>query len=270
VGEGKRLRVRSLASGSNGNCVVVQSGEDALLIDAGISRRAVLAGLAATGIPEHAVRAILLTHEHSDHTRGLLPVARRLGAPVIANRATLAAAGACDLEHCVLETGATLELGALRLCSFGVSHDSVEPVGYVVEDGAHRVVCCTDTGVPGDLSERLKEADLAILEANHDIDRLLAGPYPERLKRRILGDAGHLSNAAAAELASALLLHRPGAQVWLAHLSAINNTPSLALATVRRQVAMAGGDPERVTVAPRGRPGPIWDAAETWRQLSLF
>lgn len=259
-----------MASGSNGNCVVVQSGGDALLIDAGISAHAVLAGLAATGIPEDAVRAILLTHEHSDHTRGLSAVARRLGAVVVANQATLAAAGTKSLGTRVLETGGVLEVAGLRVRSFGVSHDSAEPVGYVVEGEERRVVCCTDTGVPGELEEHLSEADLAILEANHDVDRLMAGPYPEVLKRRILGDSGHLSNAAAAELALSLLGCRPHAEVWLAHLSAVNNTPQLALSTVRRHMAGEGYDAERVTVAPRGRPGPVWDSAGSWRQLSLF
>lgn len=264
------LRVRSLASGSNGNCVVIQSGDAAVLIDAGISGRAVLAGLAETGIPESAVRAVLLTHEHSDHTRGLSVVARRLGAAVVANRATLAAAGACSRRNHVLETGGTLDLAGFRVRSFAVSHDAVETVGYVVEGEDRRVVCCTDAGVPGELGEHLHGADLAILEANHDVDRLMAGPYPEALKRRILGEAGHLSNTAAAELVCSLLERRPGAEVWLAHLSAVNNTPQLALSTVRRCVAQGGHDAGRVTVAPRGRPGPIWDSAGRWQQLSLF
>lgn len=189
----------------------MQSGNGALLIDAGISARAVLAGLAATGIPESAVRAILLTHEHSDHTRGLSAVARRLGATIVANGSTLAATGARGLGTHVLETGEALDIAGLHVRSFRVSHDSVEPVGYVVEGEDHRVVCCTDTGVPGELAEHLHGADLAILEANHDVERLMAGPYPEVLKRRILGDSGHLSNAAAADLVVSLLGCRPRA-----------------------------------------------------------
>ncbi len=266
------VRVCSLASGSNGNCVLVRAGVAAVLIDAGLSARAMLAGLGAAGVPESAVRAILLTHEHRDHTSGLGPISRRLRVPVIANRATLAraCAPATGIATAVLATGDSMEIAGIRVGSFAVSHDAVEPVGYVLEYGGRRVGYATDTGVDLGLCAQIGGADLAIIEANHDVQRLLNGPYPRHLKQRILSDAGHLSNAGAAVLAEALLQHSPHTEIWLAHLSATNNTPQLAQAAVSRRLSDAGFHSARVSVAPRGRPGPIWDSSGFPRQLTLF
>ncbi|NLC58596.1 MAG: MBL fold metallo-hydrolase [Armatimonadetes bacterium] len=268
-GGGSGLRVRSLASGSNGNCTLVATEEAAILIDAGISARAILAGLAATGVAEGAVRAILLTHEHSDHTRGLAAVARRLGAVVIANEATLRCVGgeAPPFATRVLGTGDELTAFGIRVRSFPLSHDAADPVGYLLEAGGRRVGCATDTGVAGDLAQHLRGLDLAIVEANHDEERLLAGPYPWALKRRILGERGHLSNATAAALVAELLETSPATEVWLAHLSATNNSPALALNTVCRHLGAAA---DRVSLAPRGQPGPVWNGAARFRQLTLF
>jgi phosphoribosyl 1,2-cyclic phosphodiesterase len=267
------LRVCSLASGSNGNCILIHTGASAMLIDAGISARAILAGMASAGVAEDTIRAIVLTHEHSDHTRGLQTIARRLGVPVIANRATLArACGAMSgISTSVLNTGDGMEIAGVRVNSFAVSHDAAEPVGYHIQFGSRRLGYATDTGIAHpEILRHLRGVDLAIIESNHDIERLQAGPYPAFLKKRILGDAGHLSNAVAADLALELLRHFAGTEVWLAHLSETNNTPDLALSTVSRCLSEAGYPVDRVSVAPRGRPGPIWQSTPRWQQLSLF
>lgn len=266
-----QLRVCSLASGSDGNCTLVCAGSAALLIDAGISARAALAGVRAAGLEDNAVEAVLLTHEHSDHIRGLGAIARRLGACVVANRTTLTrvAAQLSGVRVQPLETGEADEIVGIRVRSFPVSHDAAEAVGYVLEAGGKRVGYVTDTGVASAaLSAQLGNLDLAVIEANHDIARLLAGPYPRALKERILSDAGHLSNAAAAELVLSLGRDRPGLEVWLAHLSQVNNTPKLALAAVNARLVECGLYSVKVQVAPRGRPGPIWSGVRG--QLPLF
>lgn len=267
------MRVCSLASGSNGNCILVQAGDAAVLIDAGVSARAAIAGLHAAGLPETALRAILLTHEHSDHTKGLLPLSRRLGVPVVGNQATLARAcdGKPELKPLVLNTGETMEIAGLSVRSFAVCHDASDPVGYLLEAGGKRVGYATDTGVVlPEILTHLGGVDLAIIEANHDVERLRNGPYPARLKRRILGVAGHLSNDTAAELALTLLRQRPTTAIWLAHLSAVNNTPQLAHDAVCTRLSAAGFAAEQVSVLPRGRPGPFWNPIPRAVQLTLF
>lgn len=270
--EGESLWVRSLASGSDGNCILVRAGASAILIDAGISARAVRAGLADSGLMEDSVRAVLVTHEHSDHTRGLRAVARRLKSPVIATEGTLARVSLHpDAETVSLACGEQVRVAGFSVRSFPVSHDAADPVGYLIEYAGKRLGYATDTGYAlPELREHLRGVDLAIVEANHDVDRLVAGPYPAHLKKRILGDSGHLSNAGAGELAAELLSHRPETEIWLAHLSAVNNTPQLALMTVQQRLSDAGFGNAQLQVMPRGRPGPAWDGAPRAVQLTLF
>jgi phosphoribosyl 1,2-cyclic phosphodiesterase len=231
----------SFSSGSNGNCYLVRSERAAILIDAGISGKRIWEGLLRTGTDPDALHALLLTHEHSDHVGGLASLLKKSAdIAVYANENTWGMIGA-DAKAVAGErirrfvTGEGFTVGDIEIKSFTVSHDAAEPVGYTLRCGDRRISVVTDTGrVDDELFAELRDADTLILESNHDEDMLKYGKYPWFLKRRVLGDAGHLSNAAAAEVVLRLL--RAGQKkrrVLLAHLSRENNFPETALQTIR-------------------------------------
>jgi phosphoribosyl 1,2-cyclic phosphodiesterase len=215
----------------------------------------------------------LLTHEHGDHSMSAYPISHRFGIPVIANSATLAAITSDGAQACwsAMETGATRTIKDILVESFPISHDAVEPVGYNIHCGKWKVSFITDTGIAGrDILSRIERANLAIIESNHDVERLIAGPYPWFLKSRIMSDRGHLSNEAAAEL---ILEHassgRP-TRYWLAHLSDTNNTPRLARKCVQKRLSEArlwNAVPE---VALRDMASLIWRPGDRACQPELF
>jgi phosphoribosyl 1,2-cyclic phosphodiesterase len=218
-----------------------------------------------------ALEAVLVTHEHSDHTSGLEVLCRRHAALVVCNPATLGALRTqtdCP-RYLSLRTGEAVSVGPFEVASFPVSHDAAEPVGYTVEAGGSRVTALTDLGdVRPELVEPVGLADLVVLEANHDLERLWAGPYPQRLKRRITSDSGHLSNAQAAELILRAHSNRPQT-FWLAHLSKTNNTRRLAGESVAGRLAREGLR-KTVLVTERDRPSLVWEPGWDDGQLSLF
>ncbi|MDR2354951.1 MAG: MBL fold metallo-hydrolase [Clostridiales Family XIII bacterium] len=231
----------SFSSGSNGNCYLIRSESVAILIDAGIGGRRIWEGLQRTGTDPGALRALLLTHEHSDHIRGLASLLKKSGdMAVYANENTWGAICAAAkatakgrIRHFV--TGEGFTVGDISVKTFAVSHDAAEPVGYTLRCGDRQISVVTDTGCVDDrLFAEIRGADTLILESNHDEDMLKYGKYPWFLKRRVLGNEGHLSNAAAADIVLRLL--RAGEKkrrVLLAHLSRENNLPETALRTVR-------------------------------------
>ncbi|MBR3719458.1 MAG: MBL fold metallo-hydrolase [Firmicutes bacterium] len=236
------LAICSLASGSSGNCYVVRGGDTFVLVDAGISGRQIKDRLKAIGLDPERLSAILLTHSHSDHVKGLAAILKSTDALVYANEAT--AADACPelpAERLQLfSTGKGFPVGSLQVQSFPVSHDTADPVGFSFLRENKQVSIVTDTGVVTQpVYDQIRGADILVLESNHDENILRMGRYPWFLKQRILGEQGHLSNEAAAKaLASALAeedaLHgsiKPRT-VLLAHLSRENNFPEMALATV--------------------------------------
>ena len=246
------MTITTLASGSSGNCILVSHGATHLLVDAGISCRRVKTALAALDLTPGDLTAILITHEHSDHISGLATLFKHYHLPVWCSKGT-----GRQLEYRIaflnevlrtFEPGASFALGSLTVTSFAISHDAADPVGYTFTDGARKAAIVTDLGVVTPVVEdSIRGADLLVAEANHDPDLLRDGPYPYYLKQRILGCQGHLSNADCAALVS-----RSGAgTVILAHLSAENNRPDLALETVRAAV----GTGVTVEVAPRGETG---------------
>ncbi|HVP25934.1 MAG TPA: MBL fold metallo-hydrolase [Methanomicrobiales archaeon] len=231
------MRITVLASGSKGNCTYVDNGSGALLVDCGLSVREALARMQAAGSDPALVRAILLTHEHTDHILGAVAMARRLGVPVYGTGGTLlglagAETGRRPVQLVRIDPGSGCSIDGFAVDAFATSHDAREPCGYTIRSGDLRFTCCTDTGlIPGPVSRCLRDSDTIILESNHCPEMLRTGPYPESLKRRIRSRRGHLSNAAAAsclrEIASDM-----GA-VILGHLSETNNTPGKALASAR-------------------------------------
>ncbi|MHB0912122.1 MAG: MBL fold metallo-hydrolase [Armatimonadota bacterium] len=257
--------VHSLASGSSGNALFIQAGGTRILIDAGLTILQIQKRLSKFRVAVSDLDAVFLTHEHGDHARSAHALSKWYGVPVIGNPATLAALSRDDtpVNWRALPTGDTRSVGALAVESFPVSHDAADPVGYNIYHRSFKVSLVTDTGLVTEaIASRIERADLMVVEANHDVDKLLSGPYPWSLKARIAGDLGHLSNEAAAELVARQVGGRRVC-VWLAHLSATNNSPRLA----KRRVQSKLDGSVLVEVAERNSAYPSWrpDA-----QLSFF
>jgi phosphoribosyl 1,2-cyclic phosphodiesterase len=264
------VRVVSLGSGSSGNALLVQTSRTAVLVDAGFQPRTLSSRLRQAGVTPAMLSAILLTHEHGDHAGGAAAFAALYGVPLVSDPRTLKQVltqqgsalqpvAATSVAQTELAVGRDIKIADLAVRSFPVSHDAVAPCGYVLSTGAWTVVVVTDTGecIPP-VVEALRGAHLLVLEANHDKERLLSGPYPWHLKRRILGSTGHLSNEQAAEALVQALDEGPR-WIWLAHLSRTNNTPDLARRQVRDYLWARGLGHARLQVAPPGI-GPQWDS----------
>jgi phosphoribosyl 1,2-cyclic phosphodiesterase len=183
--------------------MLIQAGDTKILLDAGLTTLQLQKRLSKYRVSLSDVKAVFLTHEHRDHSHSAYLLSKRFGIPVIANPATLTALSRkSTLPNChTLDTGGSTSIGSLLIESFPVSHDAVDPVGYNIYFGKSKVSFVTDTGVAEEeILRKIEGADLAIVESNHDVDRVINGPYPHSLKERILGDAGHLSNGAAGDL----------------------------------------------------------------------
>jgi len=266
------LEVHAIASGSSGNAVLVKADGRSLLIDAGVGPRTLLPALQRRGVAPDTLDGVLLTHEHDDHLRGAAAVSARLRAPVLANRATLQASGdRLELSRTQeMETGDEVALGRFVVRSFPVPHDAAEPVGYVVEFNGIRIAYATDAGCPtDDLRAALRGAHLCILESNHDLDWLWRGPYPQMMKERIAGDRGHLSNLDAVTLIAERLEADGPTCFWLAHLSAVNNSPAFARRFANREIAARTRVLYRLEIALRDRPSVVWQPGSAV-QLNLF
>lgn len=220
-----------LGSGSRGNSVYVESGGTGILIDAGFSGKEVQARMKSIDRDLSNICAICITHEHHDHISGAGVLSRRCRIPVYANAGTFVAGEKKfgqlfeKIEFC---TGDTLEIGGLMVRSFRVSHDTEDPVGYIITDGRSSLGYCTDTGKVSHLMEaRLSSCDAIVLEFNHDLEMLRNGPYPLPLQQRVRSSRGHLSNEDGATFLAKLVAGKVRLAV-LAHLSEKNNTPELA------------------------------------------
>ena len=240
------MKIVLFASGSTGNCTLVSEGDTHILIDAGISARRIRTGLQEQGLTMNDVDGVLITHEHSDHIRGLTVLLRRESAPVYALPAVVAELRRQMPEHahllCEIVPDGTFTLGAMSVTPFCTLHDAAGSCGYRLE-GEGSFGFCTDLGVVTDtVRAALCGVDCAVIEANHDPELLRTGPYPVYLKRRIASDHGHLSNEGAGALA-VYLAENGAQQLILGHLSRENNTPRTALETVSLALAAAGFQP---------------------------
>ena len=248
------MTLHTLASGSEGNCLLISHGTTHILVDAGISMRRIKTSLAQLGLTMDHIDAILLTHEHSDHTCALTTLCKHHTTPLYASRGT--ASQLCyriagiQPQLRVVDRGAVFTVGDCRVTVFSTSHDSRESVDYRIDCPDGSIGILTDTGyVTDEAADALTGVELLVLESNHDVDWLRSGPYPYYLKERILGLQGHLSNEDAARFAVAMA-QRGTQQIVLAHLSRENNTPARALETVQRALCASRLSPT-VTVAPR-------------------
>ena len=248
------IEAYSLFSGSSGNCTLVRSGDSAILLDAGRSRRAVACGLGSIGMDLSEISAIFITHEHTDHVGALTQIAKHEGISVHASGGTADAVARLDFVGNTLTRHPVIygeTVGNLTLTAFPLPHDSACHVGYVVRDESGDAICiATDMGhVSEALLSALAGCRGALIEANHDIDMLREGPYPAYLKSRILSPVGHLSNGDCAKVAD-YACHLGIRYLALGHLSEENNTPRLAYDTV---CAAITGD-VKLTVCDRCKP----------------
>ena len=268
------IRVFSLASGSSGNAMLFQSGQASLLIDAGLPLRTLSAHLARHSVGTSELDAIFLTHEHHDHVVGAGALARRTRAPLIANPATLCAYAERDplpFARREMPTGTGLEIGPFYIESFSVPHDAAETVGYTLQVGNQKIVYFTDAGtVTPAMRNALRDTNLAIVEANHDVEWLRRGPYSDDMKARVASDTGHLANSECAIMLAERLQSGQPLCVWLAHLSRVNNSPSLARRTVASQIRALTETPFALDVALRDHPSLTWRTGAQPIQLALL
>jgi len=287
------------------------NGRTKILVDAGFSERVLRERLRAMRVSLSQIQSILITHEHADHILGLASIIERYATPVIADPRTLAAieqvftagilrsesgalvsfdsnegidptepvlVGNMSNNHSVgnnsieLAVGTRCVLGDIEVVSFPVSHDAVAPCGYLLSAGGCRVCVVIDSGeVTSTMLEAMNQADLLILESNHDRERLLRGPYPYSLKQRILSSTGHLSNDQAAE--AVLRTWRTDAVrwLWLSHLSRTNNTPKIAMNNMQSRIQTAGANLAQIhiSVLPHVMGG-MWDSTQLWKSPTLW
>jgi phosphoribosyl 1,2-cyclic phosphodiesterase len=228
------LSVCVLASGSKGNAVYVSDGACSILVDAGLSGKAIELRMKERGLAPESLNAIVVSHEHSDHIQGVGVLSRRYRLPVYIAPGTLAAAPQVGRLHKThhFECGRDFAIGDIRIHPFSLSHDAADPAGFTFQLNGAKVGIATDLGVATAMvKEHLKACTLLVLEANHDPDMLINGPYPWPLKQRIKGRSGHLSNQESRILLGELQ-HENLTHVVLAHLSETNNTPEAAYQSV--------------------------------------
>lgn len=239
------MRFCSIASGSSGNCIYVGSENTHILVDVGISGKKIEAGLNSIELSGKEIDGILITHEHSDHMKSLGVIARKYQIPVYATGGTVDAITKMKnvgelpegIFHEIHEDEAFM-IKDMKIYPFTIPHDAAQPVGYRMECEGHSVGIATDLGKYNEyIVENLKNLDVLLLEANHDIRMLQVGKYPYYLKQRILGDRGHLSNENAGRLLSRLL-HDNMKAIFLGHLSKENNYEELAYETVKLEITM--------------------------------
>jgi len=239
------IEVCMLSSGSDGNAAFVRSGSTTILVDAGLSLKELSRRLSLIDEEPRSLDAVVITHEHIDHVRGIGPLSRRHRVPIFTNDATARAStlrAQCSDTLERFTTGTPFEVGNLLLRPFPVPHDAAETVGFNVSDGRVNVGVATDLGsVTLEVREGLSNCDALVLEFNHDESMLMDGPYPPFLKERVSGPHGHLSNDDAGALIEDVF-HEGLQYLVLAHISRINNKPSLSVKTARKALGSGGAD----------------------------
>ncbi len=229
-----------LGSGSKGNGIFIESGSTAVLVDAGFSGKEITRRLNLINRSPDDLTAILLTHEHRDHISGVGVLSRRCDLPVYANTGTHRAAESKIKKlyrRIEFETGTIFSMDNLEIHPFRVSHDTADPVGFLLSDGSSSICCCTDTGIITALiRQRARQCQALILEANYDRQMLHNGPYPMYIKQRVRSNQGHLANGDAAKLLAEISDSSGLRQVVLAHISETNNLPGLAEARIQQEV----------------------------------
>jgi len=249
-----------LGSGSSGNCAYLETDETRLLIDAGFSLRQIRQRMASIGRAPENLTGILITHEHGDHVQGLAGLSSKFRVPVYCNRPTQEAIeyhSRVKLNCRLFSTGASFELGDVLVETFMIPHDAQDPVGFLLRTGAGNIGILTDLGHTTRLAmERVRQANVLLLESNHDIKLLQDCPHrPWSLKQRILGRHGHLSNEAAAEAAE-MIMTAELRHLYLGHLSRECNRPELAHRVMNERLQRIGANHVRLEMASQDAPSP--------------
>ena len=225
-----------LGSGSSGNATLVSDGNTHILVDVGLSGRETSRRLQECGLSPENISAIVLSHEHGDHCRGVIPFVKEMETPVFITDEAFAASGmALDPRRIRrIQSGEGFDIHGIQFTPFSIPHDAADPLAFAIEKGGVRIAIVLDLGYISNLVvERLKCCDAIIVESNHDINMLKVGPYPWALKQRVMSRRGHLSNDSVAEyLASGF--DGKARHILLAHLSKKNNLPELALLSAQR------------------------------------
>ncbi|MEO8661966.1 MAG: MBL fold metallo-hydrolase [Bryobacteraceae bacterium] len=247
------VKVCVLASSSSGNCTFVGTSQTRVLIDAGLSRKETFARLRAIGEEPERLDAILVTHEHTDHVCGLLPLARKGRVPVYITSITAPTIGWEDCQPDVrqFQAGTGFTIGDIIVESFTIPHDAIDPVGYTLRTGGVKIGVATDLGyMPDSIRWHLRGSEFVVLESNHDIEMLKVGPYPWSVKQRVMGRRGHLSNDLACEFIAESLDSTTGILV-LGHLSEQNNHPEIVRLVASQALDHRGLKTRLVVVEPR-------------------
>ncbi|MDR6883062.1 MBL fold metallo-hydrolase [Bacillus sp. 3255] len=241
------MKVNIIASGSNGNCIHLQSGSTSILIDAGIAKTKIEQRLIDNGIIPGELTGIFITHAHGDHIKGL-PLSNKYRIPVFAGEEEWKDISTVDEElkndiddYSSVLLGGSCDDGWFQVVAFNTHHDAYNPLGYAIKGSCgEKVSVCLDTGkVDNDMLEAMADSDIYIIEANHHPDLVLASNYPISTQTRILSDIGHLSNQQTAAALSKLVKGK-GEKIYLTHLSNSNNTPMHARAEVMRVLREKG------------------------------
>jgi len=250
-----------IASGSSGNSVYVSVGETRMLIDAGLSGIKIEKSLQALDVEASAIDAIFITHEHTDHTQGACILSRRFDIPIYATPKTWEAMAKSRNNNAIARhnkqfvyADENLILGDAMVRPFAICHDAAEPVGYNIFAEDKKITVTTDIGcVTDELKNKIANSDVLLIESNHDVDMVMNGRYPYLLKKRILGDQGHLSNVNCGKLLAEIMCGRLQ-HIFLGHLSEDNNRPALAYETVFNILEAKGikvGGEKRLYLAER-------------------
>ena len=256
------MQIISIGSSSSGNSYIIKAAGRAIILDVGLSCKAIMAALGEEQIEPDDVAAVLVTHEHVDHVKSVRAVSRKCQkATFYASRGTIESAAAFSYvpeerlmfisagESFTIESADETEGGGITITAFELSHDALEPIGFTIEADGEKLAVITDTGIiKDDTYEAISDSDQLVFEANHDVDMLMFGEYPYPVKVRIKGDKGHLSNDYAADALSRILSDRKGSaekplRVMLAHLSFHNNAPLFARQTVEDRLGADGFRP---------------------------
>jgi phosphoribosyl 1,2-cyclic phosphodiesterase len=259
------VQLTILGSGSSGNCAYLETDETRILIDAGFSVRQIRQRLATIGRAPEGLSGILVTHEHTDHINGLVGLSSKLNIPLYCNRMTKEAIELqldARFDCRIFSTGASFEVGDIGVDTFSIPHDASDPVGFLLQTATARIGFLTDLGHATKLVlERIRSANVLVLESNHDFKLLQESSRPWSLKQRIAGRHGHLSNTDAADAAekimSAELRH-----VYLGHLSRECNRPEIAQQVMCERLKKIGANHVRVELTSQSVPCPTLSLAQ--------